>query len=44
MSSLDYVLTLAIVLPLLAFILWIGPKTIILVYEMTCLMVCWPFL
>ena len=44
MSSLDYVLILAVVLPLATFILWMGPRIMGLVYEMTCVLVCWPLL
>jgi hypothetical protein len=43
-ASLDYVLILGVVLPLVAFILWIGPRIMRLVYEMTCVLVSWPFM
>jgi hypothetical protein len=38
-SSLDYVLILAVILPLVAFILGIVPRMIRLVYEMTIVIV-----
>jgi hypothetical protein len=43
-ASLDYVLVLGVVLPLVGFILLVGPKIIRLAYEMTCVMVSWPFM
>lgn len=43
-STLDYVLALAIVLPLLAVILPAGRRAMQLVFEMTCTLVAWPFM
>jgi hypothetical protein len=43
-SSVDYVLVLGVVLPLLGFIMWIGPLILRLAYEMVCVLVGWPFL
>ena len=43
-AAIDYVLTLGVVLPLVAFIYWVGPNLMNLVYEMTCVLVSWPFL
>jgi hypothetical protein len=43
-SSLDYVLALGIVLPLLAIILPAGRRAMQLVFEMTCTLVAWPFM
>jgi hypothetical protein len=43
-ASLDYVLVLGVALPLVGFILLAGPKIIRLAYEMTCVMVSWPFM
>ncbi|MBN2473601.1 MAG: hypothetical protein JXB62_03255 [Pirellulales bacterium] len=43
-SSLDYVLVLGVVLPLVVFIMRIGPRIIGLAYEMVCLLVSWPFM
>jgi hypothetical protein len=43
-TSLDYVLVLGVALPLVGFILLVGPRIIRLAYEMTCVMVSWPFL
>jgi hypothetical protein len=43
-ASVDYVLILGVVLPLVAFIMWIGPRIIGLAYEMICVLVSWPFM
>ncbi len=43
-ASLDYVLVLGVVCPLAAFLLWVGPRIMNLVYEMTSTLVSWPFL
>ncbi len=43
-SSLDYILILGVVLPLVAFLAWAGPRIIELAYEMVCLLVSWPFM
>lgn len=43
-ATLDYVLLLAIVLPMAAFVLWAGPRIMNLVYEMTCVLISWPFM
>jgi hypothetical protein len=43
-ASIDYVLVLGVILPLMAFIMWIGPQAIRLVYEMICVIVSWPFM
>lgn len=43
-ASLDYVLLLAVVLPMVGFTLWAAPRLMNLVYEMTCVLVSWPFL
>jgi hypothetical protein len=43
-ATLDYVLVSAVVLPLIAFLMWIGPRIIRLVYEMVCMLVSWPFM
>ena len=42
--SLDYILLMAVVLPMVGFVLWIAPRIMNLVYEMTCVLVSWPFL
>ncbi|MBN1395777.1 MAG: hypothetical protein JW959_12210 [Pirellulales bacterium] len=44
LASLDYVLILCVVLPMVAFIMWIGPRIMGLVYEMTCVLISWPFM
>jgi hypothetical protein len=42
-AALDYVLVLGVVLPMIAFVLRIGPRIIRLAYEMICVLVAWPF-
>jgi hypothetical protein len=44
LASLDYVLILGVVLPMIVFIMWIGPRIIRLAYEMVCVLVSWPFM
>jgi hypothetical protein len=43
-AALDYVLVLGVILPMVAFILRIGPKIIGLVYDMVSMLVAWPFM
>ena len=43
-AALDYALLLGMILPLMAFIMRLAPKTISLVYEMTALLISWPFM
>ncbi len=43
-AAVDYVLVLGVVLPLVAFIMWAGPRIIRLAYEMVCVLVSWPFM
>jgi hypothetical protein len=43
-ASLDYVLVLGVVLPMVAFIMWIGPRMMRLAYDMVCVFVSWPFM
>ncbi len=43
-AALDYVLVLGVILPMVAFILVIGPKIMRLAYEMVCVLVSWPFM
>ena len=43
-AALDYVLVLAVILPLVAFVMWIGPRVMQLAYEMVCVLVSWPFM
>jgi hypothetical protein len=42
-ASLDYVLVLGVVLPLVVFIMYAGPRMMRLAYEMLCVLVSWPF-
>lgn len=44
LATLDYVLILGVVLPWVAFIMWIGPRIIRLAYQMVCVLVSWPFM
>jgi len=43
-AMLDYVLLLAAVLPMLAMSYYYSMRIIRAVYEMTCTLVCWPFM
>ncbi len=43
-ATLDYVLLLAIILPMATFALWASPQMMNLVYEMTCVLISWPFM
>lgn len=43
-ASLDYVLILGVILPMVAFILRVGPRMIRLAYEMVSVLVSWPFM
>jgi len=44
LATLDYFLVLAVALPLVAFVIDKGIRMIRLVYEMTCVLVAWPFM
>ncbi len=43
-STLDYVLVIGIVLPLLAIVLPMGRRAMQLVYEMSATLISWPFM
>jgi hypothetical protein len=43
-ATLDYVLILGVVFPMAVLLLWIGPRMMLLVYEMIAVMVSWPFM
>lgn len=43
-ASLDYVLVGGVVLPMAAFVLWIGPRIIQQVYDMIAVQIGWPFM
>ena len=42
--SLDYVLVLTVILPMIAFMMWAGPRIMRLAYEMVALLISWPFM
>lgn len=44
LASLDYVLVLGVILPMVAFIMWICPRIMGLVYEMVSVLISWPFM
>lgn len=44
LASLDYVLILGVVLPMVGFVFWAGPELMRLVYELLCVVVSWPFM
>ncbi len=43
-ASIDYVLILGIVLPLILFIFRVAPRMMQLAYEMVCALIDWPFM
>jgi len=43
-ATLDYILLICVILPLAGFVMWAGPRIMNLVYEMTCVLISWPFL
>ena len=43
-AAVDYVLILAVVLPMVALLMWASPRMIRLAYDLTCLLVSWPFM
>ncbi len=44
LAALDYILLLGVVLPMAAFVFWAGPLLMRLTYEMTCMLISWPFM
>ena len=42
-ATLDYVLVLGIVLPMATLLMWVGPRMMRLVYELTTVVLGWPF-
>ena len=42
-STLDYVLVLVVMLPMVALVMGAGPRMMRAVYEMLCVMISWPF-
>lgn len=43
-AAFDYVLVLCVILPLMAFIMWVGPRIMNLAYQMVTMLVTWPFM
>jgi hypothetical protein len=43
-AAIDYVLVLGVVLPMVVFIMRVGPRLIRLAYEMVSVLVAWPFM
>lgn len=43
-ASLDYMLVLGVVLPMVVFVMWAGPRIMRLAYDMVCVLVSWPFM
>jgi len=43
-ASVDYALILGVILPMVTFIMWIGPKIVALAYEMAMVLISWPFM
>jgi hypothetical protein len=44
LASFDYVLILGVVLPLVTWVMWIGPRIMRLAYQMACVLISWPFM
>ena len=44
LATVDYLLLLGVVLPMVVFIMVWGPRVIHFVYEMVCVLVSWPFM
>lgn len=42
-STLDYVLVLVVMLPMVVLVMFASPRMIRAVYEMLCVMISWPF-
>ncbi|MFM8250497.1 MAG: hypothetical protein ACKOBW_02740 [Planctomycetota bacterium] len=42
-ATLDYVLLMGVVLPMIAFVYWIGPRIMNLVFQLTNALLTWPF-
>jgi len=42
-ATLDYALTMGVVLPMAGIVLWFGPRILRLVYEFTSSVIGWPF-
>ncbi|MEQ8791009.1 MAG: hypothetical protein RIC55_32405 [Pirellulaceae bacterium] len=43
-AALDYILVLGVILPLAVFTMWAAPRMMNLVYQMTSVLVSWPFM
>lgn len=43
-ATLDHVLILAFVLPMVVFIMRVGPRIIRAAYDVVCMLVSWPFM
>ncbi len=43
-AALDYALVLGVIFPVAAALLWLGPKIMMLVYEMSAVIIAWPFM
>ncbi len=44
LASFDYVLILGVVLSLVTWVMWIGPRIMRLAYQMACVLISWPFM
>ena len=43
-ATIDYFLVVGVLLPLAALVLWFGPRAIQAVYDMSTVIVAWPFM
>jgi hypothetical protein len=43
-AAIDYVLVIGVVLPLAALVLWYGPRAMRAVYDLSTVVIAWPFM
>lgn len=43
-ATLDYILILGVILPIMAFLWLVGPRIMDAAYDLVCVMVTWPFM
>ncbi len=43
-ATLDYALVLGVIFPVAAALFWLGPRIMMLVYEMSAVIIAWPFM
>ena len=43
-ASIDYVLVIGVILPLMVFVFWAAPRMMNLVHRLTSVLISWPFM